>query len=111
MESSATVRYVRITPRKMRLVSDLVRGKAVNEALTILRFSSRKRTAGTLTTLLESAVANAEQKGRVDVDNLVVKSLLVDQGPTLKRFASRAKGQGMRILKKTSHITVVLEER
>ena len=111
MESKAIVRYVRITPRKVRLVSDLVRGKSVNDALKILKFSSRKRTASTLSTLLESAVANAEQKGRIDVDNLVVKSLLVDQGPTLKRFASRAKGQGMRILKKTSHITVVLEER
>lgn len=111
MESKATVRYVRITPRKVRLVSDLVRGKSVNDALKILKFSSRKRTASTLSTLLESAVANAEQKGRIDVDNLVVKTLLVDQGPTLKRFASRAKGQGMRILKKTSHITVVLEER
>ncbi len=111
MESKAIVRYVRITPRKVRLVSDLVRGKSVNEALTILKFSSRKRTASTLSTLLESAVANAEQKGRIDVDNLVVKTLLVDQGPTLKRYASRAKGQGMKILKKTCHITVVLEEK
>lgn len=111
MESKAVVRYVRITPRKVRLVSDLVRGKSVNEALTILKFNPRKRTAGTISTLLESAVANAEQKGRIDVDNLFIKTLLVDQGPTLKRFASRAKGQGMRILKKTSHITVVLEER
>jgi large subunit ribosomal protein L22 len=111
MESKAIVRYVRITPRKVRLVSDLVRGKSVNEALTILKFSSRKRTASTISTLLESAVANAEQKGRIDVDNLVVKTLLVDQGPTLKRYASRAKGQGMKILKKTCHITVVLEEK
>jgi len=111
MESKAVVRYVRITPRKVRLVSDLVRGKSVNEALTILKFSPRKRTASTISTLLESAVANAEQKGRIDVDNLFIKTLLVDQGPTLKRYASRAKGQGMRILKKTSHITVVLEER
>lgn len=109
--SKAIVRYVRVTPRKVRLVSDLVRGKSVNDALNILRFSSRKRTAKTISTLVESAVANAEQKGRVDVDNLFIKSLLVDQGPTLKRYASRAKGQGMRILKKTSHITVVLEER
>lgn len=111
MESKAVVRYVRITPRKVRLVSDLVRGKSVNDALMILRFSSRKRTAKTISTLVESAVANAEQQGRIDVDNLVIKSLLVDQGPTLKRYASRAKGQGMRILKKTSHITVVLEEK
>lgn len=111
MESKAIARYVRITPRKVRLVSDLVRGKPVNEALTILKFSSRKRTAKTISTLVESAVANAEQKGRIDVDNLFIKSLLVDQGPTMKRFEARAKGQGMRILKKSSHITVVLEER
>jgi large subunit ribosomal protein L22 len=111
MQSKATARYIRITPRKVRLVSDLVRGKSINEALTILKFSSRKRTAKTLSTLLESAVANAEQLGRIDVDNLFVKSLQVDQGPTLKRYASRAKGQGMRILKKTSHISVVLEEK
>jgi len=111
MESQATARYIRITPRKVRLVSDLVRGKSVSDALTILRFSSRKRTAKTISTLVESAVANAEQQGRIDVDNLVIKSLQVNQGPTLKRFTSRAKGQGMRILKKTSHITVVLEEK
>ncbi len=111
MESKAVARYIRITPRKVRLVSDLVRGKSINEALTILKFSTRKRTARTISTLLESAVANAEQKGRIDVDNLFVKTLKVDQGPTLKRYASRAKGQGMRILKKTSHISVVLEER
>jgi large subunit ribosomal protein L22 len=111
MQSKAIVRYVRITPRKVRLVSDLVRGKSVNEALTILKFCPRKRTAKTISTLVESAVANAEQQGRIDVDNLFVKSLLVDQGPTLKRFTSRAKGQGMRILKKTSHVSVVLEER
>jgi len=111
MQSKAIVRYVRITPRKVRLVSDLVRGKSITEALTILKFSTRKRVALTISTLLESAMANAEQKGRIDVDNLFVKSLLVDQGPTLKRFTSRAKGQGMRILKKTSHISVVLEEK
>ena len=111
MQSKAIARYIRITPRKVRLVSDLVRGKPVNEALTILKFSSRKRTAKTISDLVESAIANAEQKGRIDVDNLFVKSLLVDQGPTLKRFEARAKGQGMRILKKSSHITVVLEER
>ncbi|MGE3261084.1 MAG: 50S ribosomal protein L22 [Bacteriovoracia bacterium] len=109
--SKAIARHIRITPRKVRLVSDMVRGKSVNDALTILKFNPRKRTAHTIATVVESAVANAEQKGRVDVDNLFIKSLLVDQGPTMKRFTSRAKGQGMRILKKTSHITVILEER
>jgi len=111
MQSKASARHIMITPRKVRLVSDLVRGKSINEALTILKFSSRKRTAKAISTVLESAVANAEQKGRIDVDNLFVKMLCVDQGPTLKRYTSRAKGQGMRILKKTSHISVVLEER
>lgn len=109
--SKAIARHIRITPRKVRMISDLVRGKSVNDALTILKFSPRKRTAKTIATVVESAVANAEQKGRVDVDNLYIQSLLVDQGPTMKRFTSRAKGQGMRILKKTSHITVILEER
>ncbi len=111
MESIATVRYIRITPRKIRLVTELVRGKPINEALTILKFSSRKRVAKTLSTLLESAVANAEQKGRIDVDNLYIKKLVVEQGPTLKRYMARAKGAGTRINKKTSHISVVLEEK
>ena len=111
MESKATVRYIRITPRKIRLVTELVRGKRINEALTILKFNSRKRVAKTLSTLLESAVANAEQKGRIDVDNLYIKKLVVEQGPTLKRYMARAKGAGTRINKKTSHISVVLEEK
>jgi large subunit ribosomal protein L22 len=111
MESKAKVSYVRITPRKIRLVTDLVRGKAINEALTILKFSTRKRVAKTISTLLESAVANASQKGRIDVDNLFIKKLVVDQGPTLKRYMARAKGSGTRINKKTSHISVVLEEK
>lgn len=111
MESRATVRHVRITPRKIRLVTTLVRGKPINQALAILKFNPRKRVAKMISTLLESAVANAEQKGRIDVDNLFIKKLVVDQGPTLKRYMARAKGSGTRILKKTSHITVVLEER
>lgn len=111
MVSKATVRYVRITPRKIRLVAGLVRGKSVNEALSILKFSSRKRVSLTISTLLESAVANADQTGKVDVDNLYIQKLVVDQGPTLKRFHTRAKGQGMRILKRTSHISVELGEK
>lgn len=111
MESKAVLRHIRITPRKVRLVSDLVRGKSINDALTILRFSSRKRTAKVISSVLESAVANANQTGKVDVDNLYVKKLVVNQGPTLKRFHTRAKGQGMRVVKKTSHISVVLGEK
>lgn len=109
--SKAIVRYVRITPRKVRLVSDMVRGKSVNEALTILKFNPRKRTAKVISTLLESAVANADHKGKVNVDHLFVKELVVNAGPTLKRFTSRAKGQGMRILKRTCHVSVELEEK
>ena len=111
MQSQATVRYIRVTPRKMRLVADLVRGKGINDALTILKFNSRNRVSVILTKLLESAVANADQQGRIDVDTLFIKKLFVDQGPTLKRYETRAKGSANLMKKKTSHVSVVLEER
>src|SRR6478752_3793404 len=111
MEVTAKVSFIRITPRKVGLLADEVRGRGINEALTYLRFSPRKRTAGVLHTLLKSAVANADQKGTVDVDKLFVKTILVGQGPTLKRFRPRAKGSAFRINKKTSHVSVVLAER
>ena len=111
MEVTAKVSFVRITPRKMGLLADEVRGKAINEALTYLRFSPRKRTAEVLFRLLKSAAANADQKGTIDVDTLVVKTILVGQGTTLKRFRPRAKGSAFRINKKTSHVSVVLAER
>jgi len=111
MEVTAKVSFIRITPRKMGLLADEVRGKPINDALTYLKFSPRKRTAGVLSTLLKSAVANATQKGTVDVDNLVVKTVLVGKGPILKRFRPRAKGSAFRIQKYTSHISVVLAER
>lgn len=111
MEVRAKVSFVRITPRKMGLLADEVRGRDINEALTYLGFSPRKRTAGVLRTLLKSAVANADQKGTVDVDKLYVKTLLVGKGPTLKRFRPRAKGSAFRINKMTSHVSVVLAER
>jgi len=111
MEVTAKVSFVRITPRKMGLIADEIRGKGINEALTYLRFSPRKRTAGVLYTLLRSAVANADQKGSIDVDTLFVKTVLVGQGPTLKRFRPRAKGSAFRINKKTSHVSVTLGER
>jgi len=111
MEVKAKVSFVRITPRKMGLLADLVRGKGVNEALNALRFSPRKRTAGVLHTLIKSAVANADQKGVSDVDSLVVKTILVGQGPTIKRFRPRAKGSAFKINKKTSHVSVTLAER
>jgi len=111
MEVTAKVSFVRITPRKMGLIADEIRGKGINEALTYLSFSPRKRTAGVLYTLLKSAVANADQKGTMDVDTLYVKTILVGQGSILKRFRPRAKGSAFRINKKTSHVSVTLGER
>ena len=111
MEVKAKVSFVRITPRKMGLLADEVRGKDINYALTYLKFSPRKRTAHILYTLLKSAAANADQKGTVDVDTLFVKTILVGQGSTLKRFRPRAKGSAFKINKKTSHVSVTLAER
>ncbi|MFL5815932.1 MAG: 50S ribosomal protein L22 [Bdellovibrionia bacterium] len=107
----AKVSFIRITPRKMGLLADEVRGKNINEALAYLQFSPRKRTAQVLYKLLKSAVANADQKGGVDVDRLMVKTILVGQGTTLKRFRPRAKGSAFKINKKTSHVTVQLGQR
>jgi large subunit ribosomal protein L22 len=111
MEVNAKVNFVRITPRKMGMLVDEVRGKGINEALSYLQFSPRKRTAHVLFTLLKSAAANADQKGTMDVDTLYVKTILVGQGTTLKRFRPRAKGSAFRINKKTSHVSVTLAER
>ena len=110
MEASAKLRYVRLSPQKTRLVVDMVRGKAVQEALNILKFSPQ-RPADVVAKLVRSAIANAEQKGVADVDRLFVKSVCVDKGPVLKRFMPRAQGRATRILKPTSHITVVLDEK
>jgi large subunit ribosomal protein L22 len=110
MEARAKLKYARLSPRKTRLVVDMVRGKGVQEALNILRFSPQKA-AGIVGTLVSSAVANAEQKGVSDVDRLFVKSIQVDQGPVLRRFLPRAQGRATRIRKPTSHITVVLDEK
>lgn len=111
MQVTAKVSFVRITPRKMGLLCDEIRGKGINEALTYLKFSPRKRTAEVLYRVVKSAVSNADQKGTVDVDTLFVKTILVGQGPTLKRFRPRAKGSAFKINKKTSHISVTLAER
>jgi len=111
MEATAKLGTIRITPRKMGVLADEVRGKDINKALIFLKFSSSKRTAGVLATLLKSAVANASQKKTVDVDKLYVKTLLIGCGPILKRFRPRAKGSAFRINKRTSNISVVLGER
>lgn len=110
MEASAKLKYARLSPQKTRLVVDLVRGKAVQEALNILKFSPQ-RPADVVAKVMRSAVANAEQKGVADVDRLFVKAVFVDQGPALKRFIPRAQGRATRIRKPTSHITVVLDEK
>ena len=108
MEAQAKLRNVRLSPRKARLVVDMVRGKGIQDAMNILQFSPQK-TAPILSKLLKSAVANAEQKGVSDVDALFVKTVMVDQGPVLRRFMPRAQGRASRIRKPTSHITVVLD--
>jgi len=110
MEARAKLRYVRLSPQKTRLVVDMVRGRGVQDALNILKFSPQKA-AEVLSKLVSSAVANAEQKGVSDVDRLFVKTISVDQGPALKRFLPRAQGRATRIRKPTSHITVVLDEK
>ena len=107
---SACLRYLRVAPRKVRLVADTVRGLPVQEALDFLTFA-RKSAAQDVLKLIRSAVANADQKRNIDVDNLVVKTIYVDQGPIIRRFLARARGSASRINKKTSHITVVLEEK
>ena len=111
MESTAHLRYLRMAPRKVALVAGLVRGKPVGDALNILRFT-RKAAARPLSKLIKSAVANASDrsKGELDVDRLVVKHISVDQGPTLRRYMPRAMGRATRINKKSSHVQVVLAE-
>jgi len=106
----AKISYLRVAPRKVRLVCDLVRGKKVQVALDTLRFTKRG-VSRDLLKLIQSAVANANQKGGIDVDNLYVHRLTVDQGPIIKRWLPRARGSASPIQKKTSHVTVILAEK
>ncbi len=110
MVSTAKLRHLRIAPRKVRLVADLIRGKNVEEALSILQFTN-KRSSLPLAKLLQSAVANADQKEGVDVDRLFVKTITVDGGPTIKRFRPRAMGRATPILKRTSHVSIALDQQ
>jgi large subunit ribosomal protein L22 len=110
MEVKARLRFARIAPRKARLVADLVRGKRSEEALNILNFT-KKAAAKILIKLLKSAIANATQKKTIDIDRLYVKQIMVDQGPTMKRYQSRALGRATTIRKRTSHIHIILDER
>ena len=109
MATKATLKYARISPQKMRLVVDQIRGLPVDRALNILTFSNKKG-ADIVKKVLESAIANAEHNEGLDVDELIVSTICVDEGPTLKRGRARAKGRGTRILKRTSHITVKVAE-
>ena len=109
MEITARARFLRISPLKLRLVARLLPGKKVDEALAMLQFMPQ-RGAGLLRKVMMSAVANAEQRPQIDVDTLMVKGVQIDGGPSLKRFQARAMGRVNRILKRSSHITVVLKE-
>ena len=109
MEAKAVARYVRIAPRKARQVIDLIRGKKVDEAMAILRFTPRFA-AEVITKVLKSAVANAENNFQLNRNGLIISEAFVDQGPTLKRFHPRAQGRMAMIHKRTSHITVVVKE-
>ncbi|HVN97501.1 MAG TPA: 50S ribosomal protein L22 [Syntrophorhabdaceae bacterium] len=109
MEITAKTRMIRISPRKVRIVSDLIKKKNVNEAAGLLTYMPQKASF-ILKKLLDSAIANARQKKYVDIDNLYVKNVLVDGGPMLKRFLPRAMGRATRIRKRISHITLILDE-
>ncbi|MDI6812566.1 MAG: 50S ribosomal protein L22 [Desulfitobacteriaceae bacterium] len=110
MQAKAIARYVRISPRKVRQVVDLIRGKHVSEAMAILRFTPKGSTEP-VTKVLKSAVANAEHNLELSADDLYVTAVYVDQGPTLKRIKPRAMGRADQIRKRTSHITVVVGEK
>ncbi len=110
MEAKAVAKFVRIAPRKVRVVMDLVRGKNVADAYAILKFTP-KAGADVVEKVLRSAVANAENNFEMDMEKLYVKTAFVDQGPTMKRIHPRSRGQAFKILKRTSHVTIVVDEK
>ncbi|NLI94041.1 MAG: 50S ribosomal protein L22 [Peptococcaceae bacterium] len=110
METKAVAKFVRISPRKVRQVVDLIRGKKVEEAIAILRFTPKISTEP-VSKVLKSAIANAEHNLEMSSDDLYVTKVFVDQGPTLKRIMPRAQGRADRIRKRTSHITVVVGDK
>jgi len=109
MEITAKTRMIRISPRKVRIVGDVIKKKNVNEAMGLLTYMPQKASF-ILKKLLDSALANAKQKKYVDIDNLYIKNVMVDGGPMLKRFLPRAMGRATKIRKRMSHITLVLDE-
>ncbi len=111
MDVKARLRHTRIGPRKARLVADMIRGKNVNDAMNVLTFT-RKKAARTIQQLLKSALANAEENHKVvAIDDLIVKNITVDEGVAWKRQMPRARGMANVIKKRTSHITIVLNEK
>lgn len=110
LEAKATLKYARISSRKIKIVADLIRGKDVKEALAIIKYTP-KIASETLEKLLKSAIANAENNHGMSSNNLYVAEIYANQGPTLKRIRPAAKGSAVRIRKRTSHITIVLKER
>ena len=110
MQAKATAKYVRIAPRKVRVVMNLIRGKDIADAFAILKFTP-KVGAEAIEKVLKSAVANAENNFDMNIDKLYVSTAYVDQGPTLKRIHPRSRGQAFKILKHTSHITIIVEEK
>ncbi|MFO7557999.1 MAG: 50S ribosomal protein L22 [Desulfobacterales bacterium] len=109
MEAKAIAKYVRISPQKVRKIVGAVKGKPAETGLNILKFMPQK-SAGLVEKVLKSAISNADQNNHMDVDTLIIRNIIVDEGPTLKRFRARARGRGSRILKRTSHITVIVAE-
>ncbi len=109
VEARAELKYARIAPRKVKIVADLIRGKNVDEALAIVKFTP-KASSEIVEKLLKSAIANAENNHGMDRTKLVVSQIYANQGPTLKRIRPAAKGSAVRIRKRTSHITIVLRE-
>lgn len=110
MEARAIAKYVRMSPQKVRVVLNLIKGKSVKEASAILQYTPREA-AVVINKVLNSAVANAENNNALDTDKLYVSEAYVGQGPTLKRFRPMDHGKAFKILKKTSHITVVVKEK
>ncbi len=110
MEVSAKLKYARLSPQKVRLVGDQIRGLPVERAVETLVYSNRKA-AAVVKKVLDSAIANAEHNEGADIDELKVRAVMIDEGPTHKRFRARARGRGTRILKRTSHITITVSDR
>ena len=108
--AQATLKYARISARKVKIVADLIRGKEVAEALAIVKFTP-KAASEIIEKLLKSAIANAENNHNMDSKNLYISEIYANQGPTLKRIRPAAKGSAVRIRKRTSHITIVLSEK